>query len=325
MRPPRVVDYMITGVCNLACPFCFGPDPNDPSALTELELRALLRFLCSQGVAGINIAGGEPTMSPLLAPAFRYAKSLGLWTALQTNGTRMAVVRECLPFLDWLALPLDSLESSTSEILRTSRNHSKTTLRAFRRPEIVAARKNGLRVKIGTVVTRQNIDQLDSLAEAVEELRPDVWKIHQLRPRGAGRENRDYLDVPDADFAAATAKVRGEHRNLTIAPSMAETSPRSYLIVNPDSTLLVTLFDTYLSYGRLILDNQTVNKCAWVGAVNGIDGDAHLRNIRNAFAEYGPTSQVAPTSRVEEGCGEDDCKCLLERVRPFEVVDRDGR
>lgn len=316
----RVVDYMITGICNLSCPFCYGPDPNVADSLSLSEAVSLFGFLYQQGVEGVVIAGGEPTLSPILGDVLATLQRKNLWTAVQTNCTRPRVLVPYLSTLSWLALPLDSVTELGGLALRSSRGHLKTILRLARREEVASARRAGMRLKIGTVLTPQNRDELQLIAEVVTSLSPDVWKIHQFRPRGAGRANQNWLSLDSEDFDSATTAIMSQfpHLNITISP--AEESVTSYLIINPDSTLLVPKLDRYLSYGRLLAQDGAVNQTVWHSALRDLDLFAHTRNVMQSFPEdnpYGGRDHSfkpgnAVSTRIEGG------------VEPTEVIDRDG-
>ena len=46
--------------------------------------------LVDMGYDGVILTGGEPTMSPLLKPALKYASKRGLFSRMITNGHKLA-------------------------------------------------------------------------------------------------------------------------------------------------------------------------------------------------------------------------------------------
>jgi MoaA/NifB/PqqE/SkfB family radical SAM enzyme len=58
--------------------------------LTEGEMEGLIDDLVGMGYDGVILTGGEPTLSPLLFPALRYASRKGLHSRMITNGQRLA-------------------------------------------------------------------------------------------------------------------------------------------------------------------------------------------------------------------------------------------
>jgi MoaA/NifB/PqqE/SkfB family radical SAM enzyme len=319
-KPLRVVDYMITGVCNLACPFCYGPDPLDKSALSEDQASTMIGFLHDHGIRGMVIAGGEPTMSPNLKAVIEMANQNDMWTAVQSNGTKPAVLIPLLRKLAWLALPLDSVTVSGGQVMRTTGRHLQTTFSLAHRSEVLEARAAGMQLKIGTVLTRINVTELEAIANVVCSISPDVWKIYQLRPRGAGRINEDQLSLSDGSFHAATADIVSRFPSLKIAISSAKESLAAYLIINPDSTLLIPKWNRYLSYGRLVDSRGCVDARVWYSAIHGIDENAHIQNMTKSFPLASPYSEGAHDG---DNAQMDDVS--VTRVTPTEVMDRDGR
>jgi MoaA/NifB/PqqE/SkfB family radical SAM enzyme len=80
----------LTRNCLQHCRFCSNPPTG--VELTEAEMRGLVDELVAMGYDGVILTGGEPTLSPLLIPALRYATERGLYNRMITNGQRLADV-----------------------------------------------------------------------------------------------------------------------------------------------------------------------------------------------------------------------------------------
>jgi len=78
----------LTRNCLQQCRFCSNPPTGVD--LTEPEMRLMLEELVDMGYDGVILTGGEPSMSPLLIPALRYADELGLHSRMITNGQLIA-------------------------------------------------------------------------------------------------------------------------------------------------------------------------------------------------------------------------------------------
>ncbi len=87
----------LTRNCLQHCRFCSNPPTGVD--LTEDEMEMMIDDLADMGYDGVILTGGEPTMSPLLMPALRYAKERGLYSRMITNGQLLqepAFFRECV-------------------------------------------------------------------------------------------------------------------------------------------------------------------------------------------------------------------------------------
>jgi MoaA/NifB/PqqE/SkfB family radical SAM enzyme len=240
----------------------------------------MLRFLAAEDVTGITIAGGEPLLSDLLDLTLRTAKELGLWIALHTNATAPRRLEAALPFLDWLCLPLDGASAATTRRLRTTHHHRDHFSRAVALAE--PYRNRGLRLKVGTVITRENVAELGEIASLLHDVAPDIWKWYELRPRGKGRENFSWLSVEAPELLASRDRVRERYPELAIIASLTEQTDAAHLIINPDAEITIPQDNDYLSFGRLVA-GMAIDRSAWSRAITALDRAAHVENVRVTF------------------------------------------
>ncbi len=78
----------LTRSCLQRCRFCSNPPTG--IELSEAEMRGMIDELVAMGYDGVILTGGEPSMSPLLIPALRYARERGLFSRMITNGQLIA-------------------------------------------------------------------------------------------------------------------------------------------------------------------------------------------------------------------------------------------
>jgi MoaA/NifB/PqqE/SkfB family radical SAM enzyme len=74
----------LTRNCLQHCRFCSNPPTGID--LTEEGMRELIDGLVDMGYDGVILTGGEPSMSPMLIPALKYATERGLYNRMITNG-----------------------------------------------------------------------------------------------------------------------------------------------------------------------------------------------------------------------------------------------
>lgn len=280
------IDYMITARCNLKCPFCYGPDPNMAGELSLREKCFLIEQLAKRNVTRIIIAGGEPLVSSDILELAPLIRAHGIALGLQTNGFYLERLRTLIPFLDWLALPIDGVSSDVQSFMRTSSSQLQKTRRAadiFR-----ALAPQNTKLKIGTVLTPRNINELDQIAGEVARIAPNVWKIYQVRPRGAATHKMDQLHLDRIRIEEALLPIRNKF-GAAPAVSFVDESVRAYLIVNPDSECLIPLVDKYKSCGHL-LDRATMHfrEEVWVKFMSQLDTSAQIKNMEKSFPNWDP-------------------------------------
>lgn len=209
------IDWFITRICDQAsfCRFCYAPwnfFPRDVSTERALEICDRLREL---GATAVTLCGGEPFMYPGLEAVVRRLHEHGIKIVLYTSGTSdLHDVRTFLPFVEFLSLPVDAVSPPIVEKMR-GRSQFERTARTLTMLQKAVVRP---RIKIGTVVTKQNIDDLPVIGDHLHSLGiVDVWRLYEFSPYGIGKHNEArYLLGPDV-FREAVA--REKERNMTRA------------------------------------------------------------------------------------------------------------
>jgi pyruvate formate lyase activating enzyme len=127
--PDRIATVLFTPGCNLRCPFCHNwrivLDPKPPFLNEETVMRILEKR--KKYVNAAVITGGEPTIHKDIPEFLKKVKEKGFAVKLDTNGFFPQVLRECLPYVDYVALDVKtSLEKygrlgakDTVDFLRT--------------------------------------------------------------------------------------------------------------------------------------------------------------------------------------------------------------
>ncbi|WP_328442485.1 radical SAM protein [Streptomyces sp. NBC_00457] len=241
------MDLRPIGRCNLSCPFCFGPRHDVPTMPQAVAFRIAAK-LRQEGVQGVVISGGEPTLLRYLAQLVEELSSplpgrFPPRVVLSTNGlASLKVMERVLPGLSWLALPLESADEKEHRELRTgsAAPHRKRVLDLLKE-----VRKNHkrVRVKLGTVITRRNVSGAPRVLDLIEEdsWLPDVWKVYQMSETNYGADNGDWLSVGDEEFEEVVEKCqqKAEERGVTLRVYRNSTRTGSYFFIDPDCEVVV--------------------------------------------------------------------------------------
>jgi pyruvate formate lyase activating enzyme len=127
--PDRIATVLFTPGCNLRCPFCHNwrivLDPKPPFLNEETVMRILEKR--KKYVDAVVVTGGEPTIHKDIPEFLKKLEEKGFAVKLDTNGFFPQVLKECLPFVDCVALDVKtSLEKygrlgakDTVDLLRT--------------------------------------------------------------------------------------------------------------------------------------------------------------------------------------------------------------
>lgn len=241
------IDWWITSHCNLACDFCYGPVPDrDP-----VERRhAILEALAASSARVVTFCGGEPL---LIRKIDQYAASLaerGKSTVLNTNGQLLRTRLDQGFGLAGFAMVGISVEGSTPEIHRAMRGKGADLDEVIEAARIVA-KEPEVRLKLATVVSGVNREDLPALARTVRDLSPDVWRLYQYSSRGDQNVGQQRHRLPTGEFQRLVQTATELAAPVPTAPS-TEAETEGCLIVDPAGTVIQPAGAEYVRRGNCL-------------------------------------------------------------------------
>ncbi len=241
------VDWWITSHCNLACDFCYGPVPRkDP-----IERRsAILEALAACSARAVTFCGGEPL---LIRKIDQYAATLaqcGKSTVLNTNGQLLRTRLDQGFRLGNFAMAGISIEGSTPAIHRAMRGKNADLDEVIEAARIVT-KEPDVSLKLATVVSGVNRDNLPALARTVRDLAPDIWRLYQYSNRGAQNFGQQRHWLPEDEFQRLVKKATELAAPVPTAPS-TEAETEGCLIVDPDGSVLQPVGTEYVCRGNCL-------------------------------------------------------------------------
>jgi MoaA/NifB/PqqE/SkfB family radical SAM enzyme len=241
------VDWWTTSHCNLSCDFCYGPVPGkDP-----VERRDdIVEALAASSARAVTFCGGEPL---LLRKIGEYAGALrqrGKSTVLNTNGELLRRrLDQGLRLADFALVGI-SVEGSTPEVHREMRGEKADFDEVMAAARLVT-REPGVGLKMATVVSRVNRDDLPELARTVRDLAPDVWRLYQYSSRGDQNTGQQRHSLTDEEFRRLVGEAAALAAPVPAAPS-AEAETEGCLIVDPAGNVLQPAGARYVRRGNCL-------------------------------------------------------------------------
>lgn len=156
-RPLRYVDLAIGYACNLKCSHCFATAlvKEGRRRILPAEYGRVVRQAMQLGAVNFSFQGGEPTLYPELIEFIRNSSPESNVISVTTNGTLLDE-KEILELkrsgVDILTISLDSGIAEEHDRFRGVPGTFSRTLQCIR-----TARRHGLRVTLGCVVSHKNI------------------------------------------------------------------------------------------------------------------------------------------------------------------------
>jgi MoaA/NifB/PqqE/SkfB family radical SAM enzyme len=241
------VDWWTTSHCNLACDFCYGPVPGkDP-----VERRDdILEAIADSSARAVTFCGGEPL---LLRKIGQYATALrqrGKSAVLNTNGELLRRrLDRGLRLTDFTLVGI-SLEGSTPSVHRAMRGQTADFNEVIEAARLVS-KEPAVSLKLATVVSRVNRENLPELARTVRDLAPDVWRLYQYSSRGDQNTGQQRHSLSDEEFRHLVQEAAALAAPVPAAPS-GEAETEGCLIVDPAGNVLQPAGAGYLRRGNCV-------------------------------------------------------------------------
>jgi radical SAM protein with 4Fe4S-binding SPASM domain len=191
LSAPTYVLWDITYACNLNCKHCLvaaGDQKTNPLPLDVIY--RIIDQLVEMKVFHINFLGGEPFMHPNIIEILTYASSFPIGVSVSTNGILVnpSLVKKLLNLnLFDIQISIDGLEE-THDFFRGM-------IGAFAKAvEAVKLFSNaGFRTTINTVMTKLNVNEIESLVDLAISLEATSYKAVAFLPIGRGKINHNNL------------------------------------------------------------------------------------------------------------------------------------
>jgi mycofactocin radical SAM maturase len=184
---PICLTWEWTYACNLQCVHCLSSSGRrDPRELDTAQMRAVVDQLADMQVFYVNVGGGEPMTRTDFFEVLEYSVDHGVGVKFSTNGGMIdAEKARRLAALDYvdIQISLDGADAMTNDPVRGVGSYE----RARQAMEHLAAAGFGA-FKLSVVVTRHNVDQLDSFAALAADHGAEL-RVTRLRPSGRGQDS----------------------------------------------------------------------------------------------------------------------------------------
>lgn len=283
MQFPDVFDVEFSARCNLKCGFCFGP--TDDRTIPDLPTafwREALGWIRRRGARGIVVSGGEPTIHKDIVLLLSHAKQLGLSVVMSTHGQFRSRVLACVPYTDWIALPVDGV---TPKMLQQMRGRPWSLDDAWSLIGEIKRTRSQVGIKLGTVANRKNLSEIPLLAREIstKRLAINTWKVYQYTPRRQFAHRAAEFQISDAEYSTLYDQVRTELRSFpgNVVFSSNASRRRAYVFVYPDGTVAIPNNGQAMS--DLTLGNLHNEGPSVLDRIAGVDLGNHLGNYTSTY------------------------------------------
>lgn len=303
---PNVIDsadWWVTSLCNLACDFCYGPEPGrDPAYLRE----QIALSLAASPAKTITFCGGEPLV--LGKEIFEYArlfKAAGKRVVLNTNGELLerAIEKhlrpgEELPF-DVIGISIEGHNQATHGEMRQRRDGKPASFAATFSGILAVKEYDQTSLKTASVVSGVSVGWLPQLVEFLRyEAEPDVIRFYQYNPNGSYNRGqiRHAISLNEFNRAVRAAELHADWSQIYASDNESQ----NCLIVDPNGGVSVSNKTGYTLLGNCLneqigelWDRQPESICGgvqrnkrWIGAAALDETNHHLQTDADSATDF---------------------------------------
>ncbi len=269
---PEIATFRITSKCNNNCKYCYGPQKNIEE-LDFLRLKELFHLFSQNGVKAIVLSGGEPLVREDFEEIVRELKKLNFKIFLDTSGDLFFKYSDLIAEnVDVLGLPIDfpndSYRNSDNlhtilEILNFFKNKSKKPI-----------------LRIGTVVTKDNINEIEEIGNLIKSYPVDIWKIYEFIPQNNAVKNKSLLEVSLQQFDETTQRIKDKFSDffkIVISKRKNRTNAYFFVASNGEVFMPVDDFDICreIKIGN-VFDDDIIEKWEKLASENNYQDNAKV-------------------------------------------------
>jgi len=228
--PIDEVFFNFSSRCNMRCNFCYVPFRHH-----ELDVALVDRIatrLSELEFKRIVISGGDPFLHSNLVRLLRQFCTRGHEVHVDSNfkSAPIDLVNQ-LRTADIsvsFGIPLDGSNDQVQAQMRGEAGHFQVA--CYWIDSLIAA---GYRVKVNSVVSALNIEDLDALEEILIALGVTNWSLYQFWPMEKGLLNARKHSIDPSEFAAAVSAIQSRS-SIAIGGGDIATRKDKYLFVRTD-------------------------------------------------------------------------------------------
>jgi MoaA/NifB/PqqE/SkfB family radical SAM enzyme len=187
----------LTYRCNLRCFFCYNDPAQTGKPLSLGQYYSLLEELAAMQVMNVSLSGGEPLLQPHFWEIGRRARELGFVVRIKSNGHMLRgdlvprIKAEIDPFS--IDVSLHGAQAATHDTQTRVPGSFRRLMKNLRQMKDV-----GLRVKLNSVLTRLNENEVEQMHALADELGLPIQFDPQITPRDNGDASPQSVSATDA-------------------------------------------------------------------------------------------------------------------------------
>jgi len=271
---PEIINFKITHRCNNHCPYCYDSKKSVPE-IELAEMKKIFLYLKSKGAKAIELTGGEPMLRKDIEQVINLIKKCKLKVFLDTGGDHFKGNERIFKKIDVLGLPLDFPNKSYRNL-----NNFSNVIQVL---EFYKNKKVKPSIRVGTVVTKDNVHLLKEVGKILSKYSFDLWKIYEFIPiNEVAFDNKNSLQVPYEEYLKYAKEAQDQFKKkLNIIVSTEDSRNKAYFFLDSSGEVFVPVHergrDANVFLGN-VFDKQTLKN--WEKMAYK---ERYLKNVKITF------------------------------------------
>ncbi len=231
------VCWNITSRCNENCQFCYRIMCSKEN--TYEQNNKILEILIELNIDKITWTGGESLLYPHLFDLMKKAHYNNIKNNIITNGRLLNpnIIDEIEEYTDYITFSLDALDDNVNNCLGRGIEHGKHIIGLLE-----YLKNKNIIVKLNSIVTKQNINNIKEVASIVNNYKIQRWKLFKfISLRGKSVENKEDFDVEDEVYENLMNEIKKQKINCPVVECKEKEIEENYLLINPIGDFIVTI------------------------------------------------------------------------------------
>ncbi len=226
--------WNITNKCNENCKFCYRKLCKDN---TIEENKKIFDQLSKIKIGKISFCGGEPLLYDGLFEIVDYIHNLNpqIKLSITTNGQIIddKLLEKIISKFDYITYSIDSSNEEMNEYIGRGYNHLSKI------ENLLKKCNNRIKIKINTVVTKINIEDLENIYKIISKYNISRWKILRFYPLRRGKENQKlfYLNDESSEQVKKIVAKLNDNSRFKIHYNDFDEFTTSYFNIYPDGSI----------------------------------------------------------------------------------------
>lgn len=249
----KEICWNITARCNQACKYCHRF--LEIKELSFEEQKEILERIIEQGIKEITWTGGEALIVKDVDKLMKLAFDNKVKNKLITNGIALTneKIEQIIPYLDSLTLSIDSIDPEINEILGRGKNHYNTINRIL---TYIKEKDYKIKVRVNSVVTKINLDEVESLSSYLNNFEIFSWRIFKFLPlRETSVRNKELFDISVDQYEKSVTLAKSISKVQNIESRIQTDMEDKYILILADGSIVVTRNAKDVTIGNALKEN----------------------------------------------------------------------